>query len=106
MELQVINTLNTNRHEIEAYIGSLKRDLEHARRDLSAIMAAIKVFSAEGPWVTAYLNLAKLFPRHSLPKLAQEALEVNPEGISHTSACSRLTMSAFILTRQGLTENA
>jgi hypothetical protein len=92
-ELQVINTLNTKRHEIEAYIGSLERDLEQARRDLSAILAAIKVFSAEGPRVTAYMNLAKLFPRHSLPKLAQEALEANPDGIS-TVGIARHVISA------------
>ena len=92
-ELQVINTLNTKRHEIEAYIGSLKRDLEQARRDLSAILAAIKVFSAEGPRVTAYMNLAKLFPRNSLPKLAQEALEANPDGIS-TVGIARYVIAA------------
>ena len=46
MAEQVINTLNTKRKEIEAHIGSLEQDLEQARRDLSAILAAIKVFSA------------------------------------------------------------
>jgi hypothetical protein len=46
------------RLEIEAYIVSLNRDLEQARRDLSAVIA------------TAYMNLAYLFPRHELPKLA------------------------------------
>jgi hypothetical protein len=92
-ELQVINTLNTKRQEIEAYIGSLERDLEQARRDLSAILAAIKVFSAEGPRVTAYMNLAKLFPRHSLPKMAMEALEANPDGIS-TVGIARYVMAS------------
>ena len=47
---QVINTLNAKRHEIETHIGSLERDLEQAR----------------------------LFPRHELPKLAQEALAASP----------------------------
>ena len=37
---QVITTLDTKRREIEAHIGSLERDLEQARRDLSAILAA------------------------------------------------------------------
>ena len=60
---QVIHTLDTKRLEIEAHIGSLEQDLEQARRDLSAILAAIKVFSAEGPRVTAYMNLSRLFPR-------------------------------------------
>ena len=82
MAEQVINTLNTKRKEIEAHIGSLEQDLEQARRDLSAILAAIKVFSADGPRVTAYMNLSKLFPRHELPKMAQEALAASPDGIS------------------------
>ncbi len=89
-EIQVINTLNTKRREIEAYIGSLERDLEQARRDLSAILAAIKVFSAEGPKVTAYMNLAKLFPRHELPKLARQALETSPEGVSTTAIAAHV----------------
>ena len=82
MAEQVINTLNTKRKEIEAHIGSLEQDLEQARRDLSTILAAIKVFSADGPRVTAYMNLSKLFPRHELPKMAQEALAASPDGIS------------------------
>jgi hypothetical protein len=40
------------------------------------------VFSAEGSKVTAYMNLAKLFPRHVLPKLAKAALAASPDGIS------------------------
>ncbi len=92
-EIQVINTLNTKRREIEAYIGSLERDLEQARRDLSAVLAAIKVFSAEGPKVTAYMNLAKLFPRHILPRIAKEALDANPEGIS-TVGIARYVMAS------------
>ena len=79
MAEQVLNTLNTKRHEIEAYIGSLERDLEQARRDLSAILAATKVFSADGPKVTAYMNLSRLFPRF---ELAKEALEASPAGLS------------------------
>jgi len=45
-DTQVLSTLDTKRKEIESHIGSLERDLEQARRDLSAILAAIKVFSA------------------------------------------------------------
>lgn len=50
---QVINTLNTKRLEIEPHIGSMEADLEQLRRDLTEILAAIKVFSAEGTKVTA-----------------------------------------------------
>ncbi len=79
---QVINTLSQKRKEIEAHIGSLERDLEDARRDLSAILAVIKVFSADGHRVTAYMNLTRLFPRHELPKLCQQALETHPNGMN------------------------
>lgn len=93
---QVIVTLNAKRREIEAHIGSLERDLEQARRDLSAILAAIKVFSADGVRVTAYMNLAKLFPRHELPRLAQEALASSPAGVS-TKA-----IAAHVIVAKGL----
>ena len=92
-EPQVINTLDAKRREIEAHIGSLERDLEQARRDLSAILAAIKVFSADGPRVTAYMNLSRLFPRHELPKLAKEALAASPAGLS-TVAVATYVMKA------------
>jgi len=95
-ELQVINTLNTKRHEIEAHIGSLERDLEQARCDLSAILAAIKVFSAEGPRVTAYMNLARLFPRKELPKLAKAALDAAPDGLS------TVAIAAHVMAVKGL----
>ena len=38
-ESLVAKNLSAKRKEIQAYIGSLERDLEKARRDLSAIMA-------------------------------------------------------------------
>ena len=72
---QVINTLSEKKREIEAHIGSLERDLEQARRDLSAILATIKVFSGEGIVPTAYMNLSKLFPRHELPRLCKTVLK-------------------------------
>ncbi len=86
-DIQVINTLDAKRREIEieAHIGSLEQDLEQARRDLSAILSAIKVFSADGVKVTAYMNLSRLFPRHELPKLALTALEASPAGLSTTA---------------------
>jgi hypothetical protein len=93
---QVINTLTEKRREIEAHIGSLERDLEQARRDLSAILAAIKVFSADGPRVTAYMNLSRLFPRHELPRLTREALAASPAGVS-TKA-----IAAHVIAAKGL----
>jgi hypothetical protein len=75
MEKQVITTLNSKRKEIEAYIAGLERDLEQARQDLSAIHAAVAVFSGEGPLPKSYMNLSGVFPRGVLPKLCQGALE-------------------------------
>ena len=79
---QVVVTLNAKRLEIEAHIGSLERDLEQARRDLSAVLATIRVFSADGAKVTAYMQMAKVFPRHELPKLVRTALDAAPAGVS------------------------
>jgi cell division protein ZapA (FtsZ GTPase activity inhibitor) len=74
-KLQFINALATKRKEIESHIGSLEQDLEQARRDLSAILAATALFSGEGPKPTAYMNLSRLFPRHELPRLAKASLK-------------------------------
>ncbi|CAN5261969.1 hypothetical protein BH10PSE7_BH10PSE7_37900 [soil metagenome] len=98
-ELQVTKTLDAKRLEIEGHIGSLEQDLEQARRDLSAILAAIKVFSAEGPKVTAYMNLSRLFPRHELPRLAKAALAASPDGISTTG------IAAHVIAAKGLDED-
>jgi hypothetical protein len=78
MAEQVIVTLSAKRREIEAYIGKLERDLEQARRDLSAIHASIVVFSGEGPLPKSYMNLSGVFPRHEIPKLCKTALEAGP----------------------------
>jgi hypothetical protein len=96
MAEQVLNTLNEKRLEIESHIGSLEQDLEQARRDLSAILAAIKVFSGEGYRVTAYMNLSRLFPRHELPKMARAALAGSPEGISTVG------IAAYVLSEKGM----
>ena len=74
--------LADKRREIKAYIGSLERDMEKARRDLSAIMATEHIFQARGPNVTAYMELSYLFPRHELPNLAKAALEASPDGMT------------------------
>ncbi len=93
---QVLNTLATKRKQIEAHIGSLEQDLEQARRDLSAILAATVVFSGEGPKPTAYMNLSKLFPRHELPKLCRAALDASQSPIS-TKA-----IAAYVIDAMGL----
>jgi hypothetical protein len=95
-EPQVLHTFSGKRREIESRIGSLERDLEQARRDLSAILAAIIVFSADGPRVTAYMNLSRLFPRHELPKPATAALDAAPDGLS------TVAIAAHVIVAKGL----
>jgi hypothetical protein len=95
---QVLNTLDTKRREIESHIGSLEQDLEQARRDLSAILAAIKVFSGEGYKVTAYMNLSRLFPRRELPDLARKALESATDG-----KLSTIQIATYVMTAKGWT---
>ncbi len=82
MAEQILKTLGEKHREIEAHIGSLERDLEQARRDLSAILAATAVFSGDNPKPTAYMNLTKLFPRYELPKLCRAALDESVGPIS------------------------
>ena len=72
---QVLTTLNTKRKEIETHIGSLECDL-------SANLAVIRVFSADGVQMTACMNLSRPFPRHELPNLAKAALGASPGGLS------------------------
>ena len=73
-ESLINKSLGEKRKEILSYIGSLERDLEQARRDLSAIIATERVFQARGPKVTTYMELVQLFPRHELPRLCLAAL--------------------------------
>jgi hypothetical protein len=82
--------LADKRKEIQAYIGSLERDLEKARRDLSAIVVTEHVFQAKGPNVTADMELSFLFPRHELPRLARAAMEANPDGITAPQIASHV----------------
>ena len=93
---QVINTLSEKKREIEAHIGSLEQDLDQARRDLSAILATIKVFSGEGIVPTAYMNLSKIFPRFELPKLCKAALEAAQGPISTRE------LAGYIIQSKGL----
>lgn len=93
---QVLNTLATKRKQIEAHIGSLEQDLEQARRDLSAILAATVVFSGEGPKPTAYMNLSKVFQRHEIPKLIWPVLQ------AATAPLSTRDLAAHVIATKGL----
>ena len=89
-ETHIHKNLADKRKEIQAYIGSLERDLEQARRDLSAIVATERVFQSKGPKVTAYMELAALFPRHELPKLCMAAMAA-------TSPISTKDIAAYVI---------
>jgi hypothetical protein len=84
-------TLANKIKEIQAYIASLERDLERARRDLSAVMATRVVFSANPPDPKAYMNIARLFSRNELPKLAREALQSKPDGMTTPEIARHVT---------------
>ncbi|MBZ0262993.1 MAG: hypothetical protein K8F90_20595 [Hyphomicrobiales bacterium] len=78
-ESYIHRNLADKRKEILSYTGSLERDLDQVRRDLSAIVAIERVFQARGPKVTTYMELVQLFPRHELPRLSLAALaEASP----------------------------
>ena len=96
MDPQILKTLAAKRQEIESHIAKLEADLEQARRDLSAILAATAVFSGEGRLPAAYMNLAKLFPRHELPRLCKAALE------GATGPISTRDIAAHIIAAKGL----
>jgi hypothetical protein len=57
------------RKVIQACIGSLEKDLEQARSDLSAIIATECLFQSRGSNVMVYTELAALSPRHELASL-------------------------------------
>jgi hypothetical protein len=94
---QVLITLNSKRRDIEAHIGSLEAELEQVRRDLSAVLATIKVFSSEGPKVTAYMNMTRPFPRRELPDLARQAPERATDGRLSTAG-----IAAHVITHKSL----
>ena len=99
-EPHIHRNLADKRKEIQAYIGSLERDLERARRDLSAIVATERVFQSKGSKVTAYMELAALFPRHALPDIVKAALATYPEGMATVDVANHI-ITAKNLRRQG-----
>ena len=95
-QTQVLNTLATKRQQIQTYIASLERDIEQARRDLSAVLATEKVFSGEGVVPKAYINMAKVFPRNEIPKLIWPLLE------AATAPLSTRDLAAHVIEAKGL----
>ncbi len=93
---QVINTLTAKQKQIEAYIATLERDLEKARRDLSAILSSITVFTGEGPLPLSYMNLSKVFPRHDIPRTIWPLLEAAKAPLSTRD------LAAHVIASKGL----
>lgn len=96
MEPQVLNTLATKRREIEDHIARMEADLDQARRDLSAILAATAVFSGEGPLPKSYMNLTRLFPRRELPRQCLAALQ------SSSQPMSTREIAAYVMREKGM----
>ena len=94
--VQVINTLKAKHQEIAAHIQRLEADIEQARRDLSAVLAAMQVFSGDGPKPTAYTNLSRLFPRNEIPKLIWAVIE------AATAPLSARDLAAHVIAVKGL----
>lgn len=90
---QVVHTLNSKRKQILAHIAKLEADLVKARRDLSAVTEAIRIFSPEGECAQAYMNFAQLFSRRELPELCRQAFTA-ADGLLDTSEVATYAMLA------------
>jgi hypothetical protein len=76
---QVINTLQSKADELTGYIAKLERDLDHARKDLAHVRAAMVLFEAPREnGQPAYMNVNALFRRRELGALCKEALANGP----------------------------
>lgn len=74
---QVVTTLRRKRDEIEAYIGKMERQIEDARRDLSAINATIRLYEldrAEPGAIAPYAEIHRLFRRGEMTEICKQAL--------------------------------
>ncbi|QRG08757.1 hypothetical protein EZH22_11005 [Xanthobacter dioxanivorans] len=74
---QVLTTLRRKRDTIEAYIGTMERQIADARRDLSAINATIRLYEIDPttPGVVApYAEIHRLFRRGEMTETCRQAL--------------------------------
>ncbi len=74
---QVINTLKRKKHEIERTIAGYEKRIKAARRDLSHINAAIRLFEVgDTPnQFPVYVDLHRVFKRGEIMALCKEALK-------------------------------
>ena len=75
---QVLTTLRRKRDEIEAYIGKMERQIEDAKRDLSAVNATIRLYEldrSEPGAVAPYAEIHRLFRRGEMTTICKQALQ-------------------------------
>lgn len=92
-KLQVVTTLDSKRKQILAYIARLEADMVRARRDLSAVTEAIRIFTPQGECASAYMHFAGLFGRRELPELCRQAFDA-ADGPLDTSEIATYAMLA------------
>ncbi|MFG1263895.1 hypothetical protein [Xanthobacter aminoxidans] len=75
-EPQVLSTLRRKRADVEGYIAKLERQIEDAKRDLSAINATIRIFEVNGEpsEFPAYVEIHRLFKRGEMTAICRAAL--------------------------------
>lgn len=73
---QVLTTLRRKRSEVEGFIAKLERQIDTAKRDLSAINATIRIFEVNGEpsEFPAYVEIHRLFKRGEMTAICKAAL--------------------------------
>ena len=78
-EIPTVTTLRRKRDEIVSAIKLYERQLEQAKADLGHVMAAIRLFEADGDPkdIPRYMDLHRIFNRGETWALCREALKAN-----------------------------
>lgn len=73
---QVLTTLRRKRAEVEGFIAKLEKQIDTAKRDLSAINATIRIFEVNGEprEFPAYVEIHRLFKRGEMTTICKAAL--------------------------------
>lgn len=73
---QVLTTLRRKRSEVEGFIAKLEKQIDTAKRDLSAINATIRIFEVNGEpsEFPAYVEIHRLFKRGEMTAICRAAL--------------------------------
>lgn len=73
---QVVTTLRRKRAEVEGFIAKLEKQIDTAKRDLSAINATIRIFEVNGEpsEFPAYVEIHRLFKRGEMTAICKAAL--------------------------------